>query len=326
MSRCLGCFRLTDEIYCKRCQKELFENQKLSYVLDFDKKEFLSATVALSEHLSISGVQDKISLSIEDEKLVPTTKNGRYILKPIPLMEYGELITDVAVNEHFTMQLASQVYKIETAKNGLIAFSDGELAYLTKRFDRVRGKKIKQEDFCSLAQRTELTHGRNYKYDYSYEEMGALIKQYLPTYRVEMLKFFKLILFNYLVGNGDAHLKNFSVTQRPSGEYGFTLAYDLLSSSLHLPNESRTALEFFRDFETKSFEANGFYAHDDFMALAQRLGIQEKIAQKIVKEFLSKGSATQALLEDSFLSSEAKERYQRFYVDRVKALSYKSGL
>ena len=326
MSKCLGCFRLTDEVYCKRCKKELFENKKLSYVLDFDKKEFLSTTVALSEHLSISGVQAKVSLGIEDNKLRPTTKDGLYILKPIPLMEYGELITDVAVNEHFTMQLASQVYKIETAKNGLIAFSDGELAYLTKRFDRVEGKKIKQEDFCSLAERSELTHGKNYKYDYSYEEMGDLIKQYLPTYRVEMLKFFKLIVFNYLVGNGDAHLKNFSVTQRSSGEYGFTLAYDLLSSSLHLPNESRTALELFRDFETKSFEANGFYAHDDFMALAQRLGIQEKIAQKIVKEFLSKGSATQALLEGSFLSSEAKERYQRLYLDRVKALSYKSGM
>jgi serine/threonine-protein kinase HipA len=326
MSKCLGCFRLTDEVYCKRCQKELFDNKKLSSVLDFDKKEFLSATVALSEHLSISGVQDKISLGIEDNKLRPTTKDGLYILKPIPLMEYGELITDVAVNEHFTMQLASQVYKIETAKNGLIAFSDGELAYITKRFDRVEGKKIKQEDFCSLAERSELTHGKNYKYDYSYEEMGALIKKYLPTYRVEMLKFFKLILFNYLVGNGDAHLKNFSVTQRSSGEYGFTLAYDLLSSSLHLPNELRTALEFFRDFETKSFEANGFYAHDDFMALAQRLGIQEKIAQKTLKEFLSKGSETLALLEGSFLSSEAKERYQCLYVDRVKALSYKSGL
>ena len=128
------------------------------------------------------------------------------------------------------------------------------------------------------------------------------------------------------MGNGDAHLKNFSVTQRPSGEYGFTLAYDLLSSSLHLPNESRTALEFFRDFETKSFEANGFYAHDDFMALAQRLGIQEKIAQKIVKEFLSKGSETLALLEGSFLSSEAKERYQRLYLDRVKSVAYVSGL
>jgi len=326
MSKCLGCFRLTDEVYCKRCKKELFENKKLSYVLDFDKKEFLSTTVALSEHLSISGVQDKVSLGIEDNKLRPTTKDGLYILKPIPLMEYGELITDVAVNEHFTMQLASQVYKIETAKNGLIAFSDGELAYLTKRFDRVEGKKIKQEDFCSLAERSELTHGKNYKYDYSYEEMGDLIKQYLPTYRVEMLKFFKLIVFNYLVGNGDAHLKNFSVTQRSSGEYGFTLAYDLLSSSLHLPNESRTALELFRDFETKSFEANGFYAYDDFMALAHVLGIQEKIAKKTLKEFLSKGSATQALLEGSFLSSEAKERYQRLYLDRVKALSYKSGM
>ena len=326
MKRCLSCLATSKEVYCKRCQKELFDSQKISYTLDFDKKEFLSTTVALSEHLSISGVQDKISLGIDKNRLTPTTKDGLYILKPTPLMEYGELIGDVATNEHFTMQLASQVYKIETAKNGLIAFSDGELAYLTKRFDRVDGKKIKQEDFCSLAKRTEHTHGKNYKYDYSYEEMGALIKSYLPTYRVEMLKFFKLILFNYLIGNGDAHLKNFSVSQRPSGEYGLTLAYDLLSSSLHLPNESRTALEFFKDFETKSFEANGFYAYDDFLALAQRLGIKEKIAHKVIDEFLSKKLETLALLERSFLSSKAKEQYRRLYLDRHKAVSYVSGL
>jgi serine/threonine-protein kinase HipA len=326
MSRCLGCFGTTHEVYCKRCQRDIFENKKLSYVLDFDKKEFLSATLELSEHLSISGVQDKISLGIEEGRLTPTTKDGLYILKPVPLMAYGELIDDVAKNEHFTMQLASQVYKIETAKNGLIAFSDGELAYITKRFDRVDGKKIKQEDFCSLSERSELTHGRDYKYDYSYEEMGLLIKHYLPTYRVEMVKFFKLILFNYLVGNGDAHLKNFSVTQRQSGEYGFTLAYDLLSSSLHLPNESRTALEFFKEFETKSFEANGFYAYDDFMALAQCVGIQEKVAKRVLEEFLSKGSETLDLLERSFLSLEAKEQYKRLYLDRAKAVSYVSGL
>jgi len=320
---CLGCFVLTKEVYCKKCKKALFDNQKISTILDFDKKEFLSATVALSEQMSISGVQDKISLKIEDEKLVPTSTEGTYLLKPIPLMEYGELLEDVAKNEHFTMQLAEQVFGLETAKNALIAFSDGELAYITKRFDRVDGMKIKQEDFSSLAGYTEQSHGKNYKYDYSYEEIGGLIKKYLPSYRVEVLKFFKQVLFNYLVGNGDAHLKNFSVVQRTTQDYGLSPAYDLLSSSLHLPNESRTALEFFKEYETKSFEANGFYAYDDFMALAKCLEIPPKMAEKIVKDFLAKEEITLNLLENSFLSTKAKERYSILFLDRIKALSYR---
>jgi len=320
---CLGCFVLTKEVYCKKCKKALFDNQKISTILDFDKKEFLSATVALSEQMSISGVQDKISLKIEDEKLVPTSTEGTYLLKPIPLMEYGELLEDVAKNEHFTMQLAEQVFGLETAKNALIAFSDGELAYITKRFDRVDGMKIKQEDFSSLSGYTEQSHGKNYKYDYSYEEMGGLMKKYLPSYRVEVLKFFKQVLFNYMVGNGDAHLKNFSVIQRTTKDYGLSPAYDLLSSSLHLPNESRTALEFFREYETKSFEANGFYAYDDFMALAKCLEIPPKMAEKIVKDFLAKEEITLNLLENSFLSTKAKERYSILFLDRIKALSYR---
>ena len=207
--KCLGCLALSKEVYCKKCKKTFFDNHKIAYVLDFDKKEFLSKSVELSERMSISGVQDKISLKVEDEKLVPTTKEGTYLLKPVPLMEYGELIADVAKNEHFSMQLASQVFKLETAINGLIAFSDGELAYITKRFDRENGTKIRQEDFASLAQRSEQSHGKNYKYDYSYEEIGGLIKKYLPAYRVEMVSYFKLVLFSYLIGNGDAHLKTF---------------------------------------------------------------------------------------------------------------------
>ena len=194
--RCLGCLKKTEDLYCNRCKKYLFDNKKISYVLDFDKKGFLSSKIELSPHMSISGVQDKLSLKIENRKLVPTVSNGEYILKPIPLIEHGELLDDVASNEHFTMQLANQVYKIPTAINGLIKFNNDELAYIVKRFDRVDCRKIKQEDFCSLAEFSEQKNGKNYKYDYSYEQMGKLIKRYIPTHKLEMVKFFKLILFN----------------------------------------------------------------------------------------------------------------------------------
>ena len=321
--RCLGCFKPTKQSYCAKCRRVLFDNQKVNYILDFDKKAFLSTVIEHSPHLSISGVQDKISLKIENNQLIPTTQNGTYILKPVPLLSYGELLEEIAKNEHFTMQLASQIFKLETAHNGLIRFSDGELAYLVKRFDRVGTSKIHQEDFASLANQTQESHGKNYKYDYSYEQIGELIKRYLPSYRVEMLKYFKLVLFNYLVGNGDAHLKNFSVTQRTTKEYGLSPAYDLLSSSIHLPNESRTALELFNDHETASFEANGFYAYDDFIALAERLGLPLKIAQRTIETFLAKEQESLELLKYSFLSQEAKERYEALFLDRLKALRYR---
>ena len=321
--RCLGCFKDTQQIYCSKCKKELFEKQKISFTLDFDKKEFLSTKINLSNRMSISGVQDKIALKIENNKLIPAIKNSQYLLKPIPIMEHGALLDDVAVNEHFTMQLARQIYKIPTASNALISFNDGELAYLTKRFDRVDGKKIKQEDFASIAQKTEASHGKNYKYNYSYEQIAKLIKQYLPAQKLELIKFFKLVLFNYLVGNGDAHLKNFSVIQRETKDYTLSPAYDLLSSSIHIPNESRTALELFEEYETQSFLANGFYAYDDFVKFGEFIGLDKKMTSQIVEEFLSYQDKTLALLEVSFLSLEAKNRYMELFLDRSKAVSYK---
>ncbi len=238
-------------------------------------------------------------------------------------MDYGELLNDVACNEHFTMQLAFQVYKIPTAINALISFSDGELAYITKRFDRIDGIKIKQEDFASLDMRSEATHGKSYKYDYSYEQIANLIKKYLPAYKLELIKFFKQIVFNYLVGNGDAHIKNFSVIQRETKDYTLSPAYDLLSSSLHIPNESRTALELFKDYDTPAFQANGFYSYDDFIKFAQMIGIDEKIANKIIEEFISYEAKTLDLLEISFLSDEGKHRYKKLYLDRLKAVRYR---
>jgi len=321
--KCLGCFKFTKDTYCPKCKKLIFDNQKISFKLDFDKKEFLSTKIELSDKMSISGVQDKIALKIKNNKLVPTIKDSQYLLKPIPLMDYGELLNDVASNEHFTMQLASRIYKIPTALNALISFSDGELAYITKRFDRVDGDKIKQEDFASLDQRSEATHGKNYKYDYSYEQIANLIKKYLPTYKIELIKFFKQIIFNYLIGNGDADIRNFSVIQRETKDYTLSPAYDLLSSSLHISNESRTALELFHNYNTKAFEANGFYSYDDFIKFAQMIGIDEKIAKKIIEEFLSYEVKTLDLLEISFLSDDGRSRYKNLYLDRLKALRYR---
>src|SRR5208282_807749 len=116
--------------------------------------------------------------------------------------------------EHVTMQIANQVYKITTAENGLVFFSNDEPAYITRRFDIVsNGVKLGKEDFASLAGKTEENAGLNFKYDYSYEEIAVLIKQHVAAWKIEMEKFYSLVVFNFMFSNGDAHLKNFSILE-----------------------------------------------------------------------------------------------------------------
>lgn len=219
------------------------------------------------------------------------------------------------------MQVASQVFGITAPPNALVRFADGELAYIVKRFDRRDGQKIGQEDFCQLSNRSEETAGRNYKYDGTYEEVGRILRQYCKAYRVEVEKLFARIAFNYVFSNGDAHLKNFSLFRSAFGDYVLTPVYDLLCTSLHFPNESRTALELFDAFESESFRQNAFYKRTDFLKLAELYGIASDRAGKVLQR-LSEGHATAAgLITRSFLSAEAKDDVLERLHDRLRAIA-----
>ena len=241
-------------------------NKQFPHRLSFARADVISFRTRHIEHMSISGVQDKISLKLgRGGKLLPSEKDGEYILKPIPSTPLPALQTDVPANEHLTMQIAGQLFGIAVPPNACVELSDGEPAYLVKRFDRrADGTKIAQEDFCQLSGRSP-DSGKNYKYEGSYEDAGRLMKKYCPAYRTESEKLFRMICFNYIFSNGDAHLKNFSLQQTVQGDYLFTPAYDLLCTSMHLPNESRTALDLFDDFESNFFKQNGFYGRPDFI-------------------------------------------------------------
>ncbi len=297
-------------------------NRLFPYKLSFARSDVISFRTEHIEHMSISGVQDKVSLKLSrGGVLVPAEKDGEYILKPIPSISLPEFITDVPANEHLTMQLASQLFNIQISPNACVELRDGELAYLVKRFDRLPdGGKIGQEDFCQLSGRSP-DSGKNYKYDGSYEEIGRILKRYCVAYSVEVEKLFRLICFNYLFSNGDAHLKNFSLTQTSAGDYLLAPGYDLLCSSMHLPNESRMALELFDEYESAFFKQNGFYGRSDFMELAQRFGMIESRATAILNLFSEKQLQIESLIERSFLSSEAKQEYLRRFVDRLMAIS-----
>jgi serine/threonine-protein kinase HipA len=164
-------------------------------------------------------------------RLINENEQGTYILKPIP--DAGKKPDQMPANEHLTMQIARQVYGIETAENALIFFKDGTPAYITKRFDvKEDGSKWAQDDFASLAKRTPQTHGEHYKYIGNYLEIFELMRNYLTTYKLDAPRLFKILVFNYLFSNGDAHFKNFSILETSFGDYRLSPAYDLLNSRI----------------------------------------------------------------------------------------------
>lgn len=221
------------------------------------------------------------------------------------------------------MQIASQIFKIKTAANACISFADGELAYLTRRFDYRNGQKIYQEDFCQLSNRTEKTHGENYKYDGSYEEIGHLIKKYCPAYQIEIMRFFRLVIFCYLFSNGDAHMKNFSVFISSDGDPILTPAYDLLDTSMLFPDGDGLAIDLFEDsdFYTNAYQKLGFYSREDFVELGEGIGIAPKTSNIMIDYFLSVENRVEAMTRHSFLSVPAQEVYLAHFADRRKALA-----
>lgn len=326
MNRCPGCLKTGFETFCTRCHRTLFGTgrKRVPAVLPFTRPAYDREKVAVTgERLSISGVQTKMSLALVDGHLQMVQSGGQYILKPRPHGTFMRLEA-APINEHLTMQIARQVFRISVADSALVTFQDGEHAYLVRRFDvQSNGQKLLQEDFAQIAGRSPDTHGANYKYDFSYEAIGALIRRHVATFRVDLERFFTLVVFNYLVNNGDAHAKNFSlIRDDTTSQYNLTPAYDLLNTRLHLPDESRTALDLFEDdFETASYTKQAFYAYDDFAELAKRLGLVETRFRRIMEMFIGKENDVEAMIDASELPNECKGLYKDHVRDRVAALA-----
>ena len=320
---CPGCWiSKDDEGFCKKCLKELFNGKKVDSVLPFDPpfKEESGLYTEFAKTMSISGVQVKYLLKLDGENLNLTQQGGQYILKPVPSGPFKNL-DQAPANEHLTMQIARQIFKISAPANAVIHFKDGSPAYLVKRFDlKQTGIKYQQEDFAQIAQLSEETHGKDYKYDMSYEEIGNLIKLHIATHQVEMEKFFRLVLFNYTFSNGDAHVKNFSAMRTDTGDYVLTPAYDLLCTKLHSPGENDMALTLFKEGFSEAYQAIGFYTYFDFLELGRKLGIKEVRTIRIIDEFRNERNEISDLIERSFLRRDTKDLYKEYYKDRVKRL------
>ena len=323
--RCYGCYKDKVEGYCATCRKKLFDGKKVSHILPFDtpKEENIPAYQEKTKRLSISGVQLKYSVRLEGKELVLTEKKGEYILKPIPPTSLIVMQDQASENEHLTMQIAKQLFNIPVAENGLILFKDKAPAYITRRFDvKPDGTEHLQEDFAQISGKTKKSDGDNYKYSGTYEDIGKLIKEKVAAYPPVLEDFFKIVVFNYVFSNGDAHLKNFSLIQSEFGDYMLSKAYDLMCTSLHTPNESDTALDLYKDdIDSKFYSQYGYFGRSDFEALAEKIGLIAKRAQNIIDTILGLQNEVLAMVYSSFLNDNAKEKYIRYYKDKVRIFS-----
>lgn len=324
MKKCLYCYQQLNENavsadrqetdFHSSCAKKMF-GTTTPPIIDFDLKQLEElAKQIIIKSVAVTGVQPKLSLDLEKQKGEPARLtlvglNGDYILKPSS-KEYAEL----PENEDLTMHLAELV-KIRTAKHSLIRLHSGELAYLTKRFDRkntstrsVQTEKIAVEDFCQLSE--NLTE---HKYRGSIEKIGKLTYQFTSNKGFEAQRLFELVLFSYLTGNADMHLKNFSLAENNLGEYEFSPAYDLLSTTLVIPN----------DKEESALTVNGRKSNlkrTDFDTLAISLKINEKSLQAIYKRFYKISPKWIAFIRQSFLSKDMQENYIHLITKRHKKL------
>lgn len=281
-----------------------------------------SDATGMPRRASVSGVQDKVELRRVRGVFSMVERGGEYILKPIPSMPLPKYRDEVPLNEALTMRIANRVFGIATADNEVVAFQDGELAYLTRRFDYRGGVKVRQEDFCQLSGRTPQTHGSDYKYNASYEECARILQRFCAAHRVEMPKLFRRVLFSYVFANGDAHLKNFSLYAAEQGDMVLTPAYDLLATSMHIPTETPLAMDLFADGHfTAAFEGLGFYSSTDFLELGRVYGIPEARVRRELALFLDSSAAVKAEIAASYLSAAARSDYADLFKMRLEAIA-----
>jgi len=318
--------------YSPVAQAALFgsRSRKVSPILPFGppgKNEALTREYnEMRKRISISGVQEKYSLRQEKNNLVLTDTGGTHILKPVPGQRLAR-VSDLPANEHVSMQIARQVFGIRTADCAMIFFDDGTPAYLTRRFDyKSDGSgKYQLEDFATLMGKTPQREGDNFKYNASYLDIARLIRQYAAAAPVVLLDFFRLLVVNYLIANGDAHLKNFSLMETTQGDFVLSPAYDLLCTALHI-DDSRLALKdglYDGDYNESTYYDAGMYTGTSFVVFAEKAGIAPALAGRVVDEVVQATPKAIELVKRSFLSEEAKNKYIAILDWRHRMLGYR---
>ena len=310
--------------YCPKALRLLFDGKRVSHILSFNIDEFRNTGEIASamKRISVSGVQEKFPALIDGEqiRIAKDNETSTYILKPTP---WDPTLSDrkfIPVNENLTMQIASQVYGIVTAANGLCFTENGQRVYITRRFDVLPdGSKLAMEDCAAVVGRNEQGDGENFKYEGCFEDIAVAIKNNVSAWMVDIERFFELVVFNYIYANGDDHLKNFSLILQGE-DYRLAPAYDLLNTSLHVngndfgldgglsPNIERSEV----------YIKTGHPCRLDFERFAQRIGIVGIRAEKILDKYVSLPEKSIELINKSLLTEKLKRKYIRIVKERIR--------
>jgi serine/threonine-protein kinase HipA len=273
--------------------------------MDYTRKDMdRLAEQIIRSQTTLTGVQPKLSLNLQkhegSQRLTVVGLWGAYIFKP-QTAGYPEL----PENEDLTMHLA-EIAGINTAKHSLIRLADNSLGYLTRRMDRdEKGNKLAMEDFCQLTERQT-----EYKYRSSYEQIAKTIAKFSSVPGLDLVNFYEMVMFCWLTGNNDMHLKNFSLLSQKRGEYELSPAYDLLNVAIANPN----------DKEELTLTLNGKKSRitrNDFVEAAGKSGVSEVIVKRLISNFEKCVPAWVQKIDVSFLSDEMKEKYVELVYDRI---------
>lgn len=310
--KCLYCYgELAEEQfnYHPKCSLAFFGSKTLP-MLNYSLNEMNElAKEVVSHHIAVPGVQPKLSLSLINETLnqknvtrltVVGALGGNYIFKP-PSSNYPEM----PENEHLTMKIA-ELFGIQIVPSSLIKLNSGELAYITKRIDRtMEGQKIHMLDMFQIIEAVD-------KYKSTMERIGKALRQYSAETLMDQLKYFELVIFCFLTGNNDMHLKNFSMIQK-DGNWVLSPAYDLLNVNLANPSDNE---ELALSLEGKKRKLN----RQHFERFGSNLGLNNKQIQNIFSRFEQKKSMAKYLIDVSFLSEESRDKYWEIMGNRFKSL------
>jgi serine/threonine-protein kinase HipA len=309
--KCLYCGQKADDSgsdFHAGCSRKFF-GTSAAPILPYAQDDIhLLARQIVERSIAVTGVQPKLSLSFE-KKIGDTPSRltivglwGDYILKP-PHLHYSELVEI----EYLTMWLA-KIFGIETVPFSLIRLQSGELAYITKRIDRWKGNKRPMEDMCQLSEK--LTE---YKYRGSVEQVAKIIRHHTSNPGLDVVRFVELVVFCFLTGNADMHLKNYSLLTLAEDDIRLAPAYDLVATQLILPE----------DQEESALTINGKknkLTLSDFEKFSISAGVPDQVFQKMMKKMRLKISSAITAIEDAELSVGKKLSYLALFKGRASRL------
>ena len=307
MCKCLYCYRPLEKgekDFHTKCAKKFFGTKKVP-ALDYSCEEMEKlAMQIIKDQTSITGVQPKLSLHLNEhegsQRLTIVGLWGGFICKPQTIQ-----FDQMPETEDLTMHLA-ELAKIDVVPHTLMRMADNSLCYLTRRIDRSStGEKVAMEDMCQLTERPT-----EHKYKSSYERIAKAITQYSSMPKMYVTNFFEVILFSWITGNNDMHLKNFSLFEPHDGNIRLTPAYDMLNAVI-LNQKDDDELALTLNGKKKRLK------RQDFITSGLTMGVEQKTIERLIGKYVRLLPEMKKLIGNSFLNDELKDKYAELLTGRI---------